>query len=81
MPKRLSRDVVVMFNGGGKRENGYEVRAVAGTILEPVASPRGVYWAIPRQHCHVAPSVAALFKHDGYYHYVYSPEDAIEDAD
>jgi hypothetical protein len=80
MPKRLSRDVVVMFNGGGRPENGYEVRAVAGTALEEVHGGQGPSFAIPFKDCHVAPGVAALFKHDGYHHYVWAPEDAIEDA-
>lgn len=79
MTHRLSRDVTVMFNGGGKASAGYEVHAAAGTILKEVLDGTGVpHYAIPRERCQVAPSVAALFKHDGYYHYVYAPADAVE---
>lgn len=80
MTMRLSRDAVVMFNGGGKAAHGYEVRAVAGTALEAVEGVQGILYAIPFKACHVAPGVAALFKHDGYYHYVYAPVDAIEEV-
>lgn len=82
MPKlihRLTRDVTLMFNGGGQAANGYEVRAAAGVLLEQVFGGQGVSYAVPPASCQVAPSVRGLFKHDSYYHYVFVPADAVEE--
>jgi hypothetical protein len=77
---RLSRDVVVMFNGGGKASDGYEVRAAAGARLDQVFGGQGAMYAIPPSVCQVAPTVRGIFKHDSTYHYVWAPADAVEEV-
>jgi hypothetical protein len=81
MPMRLSRDVTVMFNGGGRAADGYAVSAKVGTHLTEVHGGTGASYAIPVEDCIIDPGVAALFKHDSAYHYVWAPLDAIEEIE
>lgn len=79
---RLSRDVSVMFNGGGDPAQGYEVKAKAGTVLVPVPGGMGVNYAIPPHACDAGNMGKAgtwsIFGHDSTYHHVFAPADAIE---
>lgn len=79
---RLSRDIVMMFNGGGDPANGYPVKAKAGTKLIPVKSGMGNYYAIPPSACDAGAmgktGTWTIFGHDSTYHHVIAPADAIE---
>ena len=79
MPMRLSRDVTIMFNGGGRAADGYPVSAKAGTHLLEVTGGLGPSYAIEVEDCIIDPGVAALFKHDSTYYYVFAPIDAVEE--
>jgi hypothetical protein len=81
----LSRDVSVMFNGGGDPRRGYEVKAKAGTRLELIENASGTEgdkWAIPPASCDAGSAGKAgtwsIFGHDSKHYYVWAPVDAVE---
>lgn len=69
---RLSRDVTVQFRGF------YTVTAKAGTPLQMIRDGMGKpCYAIPPHACDPG-ALAAMFKHDATYFYVWAPADAVE---
>lgn len=84
MPKihRLSRDVTVMFNGGGNPAQGYEVKAKAGTVLTAIEGGMGISFAIPPAACDAGPMGKAgtwsIFGHDSKFYHIFAPADSVE---
>lgn len=82
---RLSRDVTVKFNGGGKAADGYDVSARAGTRVKMIPDGMGKpCYAIPPSACDAGGMGKAgtwsIFGHDAKYYHVWAPADAVEEV-